>query len=79
MVSIDLERVKEENIIALRELFESNQGKTPCFLKVRGESATRVYQSTRYLVDPTEQLVQGVQEVLGPNSIAFSSGAYDGR
>ncbi len=73
MVSIDLEHVKEENIIALRELFESNQGKTPCFLKVRGESATRVYQSTRYLVNPTDQLVQGVQDVLGPDSIAFSS------
>ena len=75
MVSIDLDLVKEENIVALRQLFESNQGKIPCFLKVRGESATRVYQSTRFLVDPSEQLVQGVQEVLGPNSIAFSSGS----
>ncbi len=74
MVSIDLDRVKEENIIALRELLESNQGKIPCFLKVRGERATRVYQTTRYLVEPTDQLVQGVQNVFGPGSIALSSG-----
>ncbi|MGA9120506.1 MAG: DNA polymerase III subunit alpha [Bacteroidota bacterium] len=74
MVSIDLKSVKEENIVELRRIFESNQGRTPCYLKVKEARTTRVYQTTRFLVDPSEQLVQGVQAVLGPNSIAFSSG-----
>ncbi len=74
-VCIDLDSVKAESIVALRELFESNQGRTPCFLKVRQENTTRVYQSTKFMVDPSDQLVEGVQAVLGPNTIALSSGA----
>ncbi|HEX9006906.1 MAG TPA: DNA polymerase III subunit alpha, partial [Bacteroidota bacterium] len=73
MLSIDVKDVQENTIIALRELFEQNLGRVPCYLSVTENNTTTVYQTTRYTVEPSERFIRDVRRVLGPHCIAFSS------
>ncbi len=70
--SINVKDVQENTIVALRQLMEQNRGRVPCYFSVTDSKCTKVYQTSRYSVEPSEKFVEEVRRVLGPNSIAFS-------
>jgi DNA polymerase-3 subunit alpha len=72
VLSIDVNDIKEQTIVQLRQVMERNRGSIPCYFSVRDASATRMYQSTRYAVEPTEQFLGDIRRVLGPDSIRLS-------
>jgi DNA polymerase III subunit alpha len=72
ILSINVRDVQENTIIQLRNLLEENKGNVPCFITVRDDTATKVFQSKKFAVDPTERFVEKVTEMLGPQSIKFT-------
>lgn len=84
MVSINIHEVQENTIVQLRELMERNRGNCPCYFSVKDSASMRMFQSKRFAVDPSEQFVEELTKVLGPNSFRFmgsstTTGSGNGR
>jgi DNA polymerase-3 subunit alpha len=73
ILSLDLNEIKENTILQLRRIMEEHKGSCPCYLNIRDASATTLYQTRRYSVEPSHGFVEDVTRALGPNSIRFSS------
>ena len=73
MLSINVNDVQENAVVSLRELFERNRGRIPCYLSVTQNNSTTVYQTSRYMIEPSERFISEVRRMLGPDSIAFTS------
>jgi len=71
IVSININDIRENTIVQLRELMEQNRGACPCYFSVRDEGSTKLFQSTRYAVEPTQKFLEQVTKMLGPESIRF--------
>jgi DNA polymerase-3 subunit alpha len=78
ILSINVQDVQENTIVQLRSLLEHNKGNCPCFISVRDATSTKVFQSRRYAVDPSEQFVQEVTKMLGAKSVKFT-GQLNGK
>jgi DNA polymerase-3 subunit alpha len=78
IVSININDIRENTIVQLRELMEQNRGTCPCYFSVRDEGSTKLFQSTRYAVEPTEKFLEQVTKMLGPQSIRLQ-GEFSGR
>jgi DNA polymerase-3 subunit alpha len=73
ILSISIPGTEENAILRLRQLMEECRGNIPCFFRVREDSGTRLFQSRRFTVEPSEKFAREVSQVLGPESIRFSS------
>jgi hypothetical protein len=73
ILSISIPGTEENAIVRLRQLMEQCQGNIPCFFRVQEDSGTRLFQSRRFTVEPSEKFARAVSQVLGPESIRFSS------
>ncbi len=73
VLAIDVGAVREDTIVSLRNVMEEHRGNIPCYFNVVEEKRSTIYQTMRYAVDPSDRFLQKVREMLGPNSIAFSS------
>ena len=71
VLSINLKSLNEASITDLRLLMEENKGTCPCYFSVRDEDSTRMFQSTRYTVEPSDKFLEQVSRVLGPQSVQF--------
>jgi DNA polymerase-3 subunit alpha len=71
VLSINLKNLNEASITDLRLLMEENKGTCPCYFSVRDEGSTKMYQSTRYTVEPSDKFLEQVSQVLGPQSVQF--------
>jgi DNA polymerase III subunit alpha len=69
ILSINVQDVQEQTIIRLRELMERNRGNCPCFLNVTDAATTRVYQTRKYHVEPSEAFLQEARRMFGPRSV----------
>ncbi|MGA9117679.1 MAG: DNA polymerase III subunit alpha [Bacteroidota bacterium] len=69
LLSIDLSEVKEATILDLRRLMEQNRGRCPCFLRVVGPGATRMFQARDFTVEPSEAFLSEARRMLGPGSV----------
>ncbi len=78
ILSINVHDVQENTIIQLRNLLEHNRGNVPCFITVKDATSTKVFQSKKYTVDPSEGFVHELTRMLGPQSIKFT-GQQNGR
>ncbi|MBP1647297.1 MAG: polymerase alpha subunit [Bacteroidetes bacterium] len=78
MLSINVQDVHENTIIQLRNLLEHNKGNCPCFIRVSDASSTRMFQSKKFSVDPSDQFVQEVTRMLGAQSVKFT-GQHNGK
>ena len=73
ILSIDLEDVKENTIVRLRQVMEDHKGSCPCYFSVRNAHSTTMFQSRRFSVDASGRFVEEVRQMLGPDSIRFTS------
>jgi DNA polymerase-3 subunit alpha len=69
ILSINVNDIRENTIVQLRELLERNKGSCPCFLSVTNASSTQMFQTKKFAVEPTRQFVEDVRRVLGPQSV----------
>ncbi len=74
ILSINLSDFQEQTAARLRELMEHHKGNIPCFLNVKDTGSSRVFQTPRYPVDPSDDFVTEVTKMLGPRSVTFSNG-----
>jgi DNA polymerase-3 subunit alpha len=72
ILSINVQDVKENTIVQLRNLLEQNKGNCPCYLSVKDATSTKVFQSKKYAVDLSDQFIQEVTKIFGPQSIKFT-------
>jgi DNA polymerase III subunit alpha len=73
VLSLNLKSLTESTITDLRMLMEDNRGTCPCYFSVKDERSTRLFQSTRYTVEPSDRFLEQVTRMLGPKSIQFRS------
>jgi hypothetical protein len=71
ILSINVNDVRENTIVQLRELMEQNRGNCPCFFNVVDGARTRLYHSTKYSVEPSGKFADEVSRMLGPQSVLF--------
>jgi DNA polymerase-3 subunit alpha len=74
VLSINLKNLNESKITDLRLLMEENRGTCPCYFSVKDERSTRMFQSTRFTVEPSDKFLEQVSRVLGAQSIQFRGG-----
>ncbi len=72
VLSIDADRIEESAIVRLRQIMEENRGNVPCYFNVVHHSASSMFLTRRFTVDPSERFVQQVAGTLGPSCIRFS-------
>jgi DNA polymerase-3 subunit alpha len=73
ILSIDLEDIKENTIVRLRQVMEEHKGSCPCYFSVRNAHSTTMFQTRRFSVDASGRFVEEVRQMLGPHSIRFTS------
>ncbi len=73
ILSIDLNDIKEDTIVRLRQVMEEHKGSCPCYFSVRNAHSTTMFQTRRFSVDASGKFIEEVREMLGPHSIRFSS------
>jgi hypothetical protein len=78
ILSINVQDVQENTIIHLRNLLEQNKGNCPCYLSVSDATSTKIFQSKRFAVDPSDQFVREVTRMLGAKSVKFT-GQQNGK
>ena len=73
MISIDLGRVREHAIAELRRTAERFRGKCCCYFTVlpHEKQSPVHFQATKLLVEPSDQFITEVENILGPNCIKF--------
>ncbi len=71
IISIDVNKIKEETIKKLRLIIEQNEGNCSCTFIVEGVevSTPKKWYSRRYLVNPNDTFIQEVNQLLGENSV----------
>lgn len=73
ILSINVSDIKENTIIELRNLLERNKGNCACYFDVI-DSAKRVkYQTRKYSVDPSDEFMDQLKKILGPQSVRLAS------
>ncbi|HTY57853.1 MAG TPA: DNA polymerase III subunit alpha, partial [Bacteroidota bacterium] len=73
ILSIDVDDVKENTIVRLRQVMEEHKGTCPCYFSVKNAHSTTMFQSRRFSVDASGRFVDEVRQMLGPHSIRFTS------
>jgi DNA polymerase-3 subunit alpha len=74
ILSINVSDFQEQTAARLREIMEHHKGNIPCFLNVKDTGSSRVFQTPRYPIDPSDDFVSAVRKMLGPRSVTFSNG-----
>ena len=73
ILSINVNDIRENTIIELRKLLEANKGNCVCFFDVIDSDRRRKYQSKKYTVEPSDQFLEQVKKLLGPQSVRLTS------
>ncbi|MGB2868012.1 MAG: DNA polymerase III subunit alpha [Bacteroidota bacterium] len=71
MLNVNLDAMNEGTIIELGKLLERHRGKCQCYLNVTGGGLGRnsVYLTRKYVIDPNQQFLTAVKQLLGPTSV----------
>lgn len=73
ILSINVNDIHENTIIALRKLLEGNKGGCACYFDVIQNERHRKYQTRKFFVEPTDQLLNALKGILGPESVKLTS------
>jgi hypothetical protein len=75
VLSIDLDRLRSEMVEDLRKIVERHRGKCACTFEVTsgGQPSAMRLHSTRYDVKVSDEFVQEVERILGPNTVVISN------
>ncbi len=71
VLDVDLDSVNEGTIFELGKLFEKNKGTCVCYFNVNGGGLARnsVYFTRKYVVDPNNQFISAVKNLLGESAV----------
>lgn len=69
ILSINVSDIHENTIAKLRELLEKNKGNCPCYFSVTNAATTTMFQTKKYAVEPSRQLVDELRRILGPHGV----------
>jgi DNA polymerase III subunit alpha len=71
IITINLDRMKEQDVFELVKLMERHQGKCQCLFNVSGSGLDNnsIYLTRKYTVDPNNQFVDAVKNLLGQESV----------
>ncbi len=71
-LTLNLEEVVDEDIQKLAKVFNHYRGSTPVSLEIRTETFRPLKMNIRkFVVDPTDQLVKEVREMIGAENVRF--------
>ncbi len=73
ILSINVSDIKENTIIELRNLLERNKGNCACYFDVIDSSKHVKYQTRKYSIDPSDEFMDEVKKILGPQSVRLAS------
>jgi DNA polymerase III subunit alpha len=73
VLSIQVNDIQENTIIELRSLMEKSKGNCPCYFNVVQAGASRLYQTRKFAVEPSDVFVGEARRILGPQSVRFSA------
>ena len=71
IITMNLDRLKEQDVFELVKLMERHQGKCQCLFNVSGSGLVNnsIYLTRKYTVDPNSQFVDAVKNLLGQESV----------
>ena len=74
ILSINVNDVRENAITELRKIAERHRGNCTCYFNIimPNEGKTQRFQSTKYIVEPTNEFISEVETILGPKSVRIS-------
>jgi DNA polymerase-3 subunit alpha len=73
ILSINVNDIHENTIIELRKLLEGNKGSCACYFDVIQNERHRKYQTRKFFVEPTDELLNALKGILGPESVKLMS------
>jgi DNA polymerase-3 subunit alpha len=73
VLSIHVGDIRENTILELRSLMEKNKGNCPCYFNVVESGMSKMYQTHKYTVEPSDTFVVEVKRILGPQNVRFSA------
>ena len=70
-IKLDTSEVSEEDLQEMATLFGSNSGETPVKLQIKSEHASKPIQMSvrKYVVEPTNELMKGLRNVVGQEAV----------
>jgi DNA polymerase-3 subunit alpha len=72
ILSFNLNDIKENTIVELRQLLERNKGDCACFFDIVDSSKRKKYQTRKFSVDPSDEFIQDAKRILGPQGIKLA-------
>lgn len=80
-IDIDTNYVSEEDLEEMAELFQQHQGQTNVSFNVLSKEAKRPFMMhvRKFVVDPNEELLDGLKSLLGPDAVALRRNRGHGR
>ncbi len=74
VISIDVNKAKEDTIKKLRDILEQNAGNCSCTFVVEGAepSIPKQWHSRRFMVNPSDVFIQEIHNLLGENSVQIN-------
>ncbi len=69
ILSINVNDIKENTVIELRQLLERNKGNCACYFNVVDSAKTKKYQTRKFAVDPSDAFLEEAKKMLGPQSV----------
>ena len=71
-LTLDLDEIVGEDIQKLAGVFSTHKGVTPVALEIRSSSSRPLKMNVRkFVVDPSDQLIREVREILGSENVRF--------
>ncbi len=73
ILSINVNDVQENTIVELRQLLEKSKGNCTCYFSVNDSASTKVYQTRKFSVDPSDAFLEEARKMLGPRSVRLTA------
>ncbi|MFN0159018.1 MAG: DNA polymerase III subunit alpha [Bacteroidota bacterium] len=71
--SINVNDIQENTIIQLRQLLEKSKGNCPCYFSVNDSASTKIYQTRKFSVEPSDAFLDEAKKMLGPRSVRLTA------
>src|SRR5699024_1667000 len=80
-LDIDTSRIEQQELHDMAQLFEQHQGETNVRFNVLSKEAKRPFAMNvrKFVVDPNNELVAGLESILGQEAVALKRNMSNGR
>lgn len=79
-ISFQAEKLQEQTIKRVQQILRTNRGKVNLYFQVKqGDTHKQVYRSTKFSVRPNQEMLQRLEDLLGPENVWLDTGAKNGH